>query len=78
MQGEDIAKYFGRKISPPHCVYHISIMLRTIMFKCDLITLPLPFANNEIGVSLQIIMMDYALIYFYQEAISKNSALQAE
>ena len=48
------------------------------MFKCDLITLPLPFANNEIGVSLQIIMMDYALIYFYQEAISKNSALQAE
>ena len=62
---------------------HLSEMT---MFYSEMITLPLPFAKNESGVSLEclfpkypaIIMMDNALINFYQEAIAKNTVIQAQ
>ena len=55
------------------------------MVYSEKITLPLPFAKKESGVSLvcmfcnkypAIIMMDNALIHFHQEAIAKYSVIQ--
>ena len=49
------------------------------MFYSEMITLPLPFAKNEIECLFPkysaIIMMDNSLIKKYQEAIAKNSAI---
>jgi len=56
------------------------------MYCSEIITLPLPFSKNEGGVDLMrkfpmhsaIVMMDNALINVYQDAISKNSIIQAQ